>query len=107
MEKWRDSRLLSLVVLLGKDMPGNPSPPLVSILDLGVGIGSTDTTDLIGKTRSVAEGLIVPNGDSEDAGIGELVPCPPLSRGLDLPGTRCVLEPHRFRSWERESEEER
>ena len=73
-EKWRDSCLLSLVVLLGKDKPGNPSPPVVSILGLGVDVGSTDTADLIGKIRSVTNGLMAPNGDSEeDGGIGALV----------------------------------
>lgn len=96
VEHRRDSRLLSLVVLLGTDMPGNPSPTFVSILGLGVDVGSTDTTDLIGKTRSVADGLIAPNGDSEeeDGGIGELVPCLSSSCGLGLHGPRPVFGPH-------------
>lgn len=105
-EKWRDSRLCSLVVLLGKDMPGNPSPLVVSILGLGVGVGSTETTDLIGKTRSVADGLIAPNGDSEEDGTGELVPYLSCSCRFDLHGMRCVSEARQFWSWERESEKE-
>ena len=78
-------------------MPGNPSPPVVSILGLGVDVGSTDTTDRIGKTRSVADGLIALNGDSDkDDGIGELVPCLSFSCGLGLPDPRCVSKPHSF-----------
>lgn len=109
VEKCRDSCLLSLVVLLGKDKPGNPSPPVVSILGLGVDAGSTDTTDRIGKTRSVADGLIAPNGDSDDDnGFGELVPCLSFCCcGLDLDDPRCVSKPHSFESWGRESEKER
>ena len=109
VEKFRDSCLLSLVVLLGKDKPGNPSPPVVSILGLGVDAGSTDTTDRIGKTRSVADGLIAPNGDSdEDNGFGELVPCLSFCCcGLDLDDPRCVSKPHSFGSWGREWEKER
>lgn len=98
VEKCRDSCLLSLVVLLGKDKPGNPSPPVVSTLGLGVDPGSTDTTDRIGKTRSVADGLIAPNGDSDkDNGFGELVPCLSFCCcGLDLDDPRCVSTPHSF-----------
>ena len=89
-------------------MPGNPSPPVVSILGLGVGVGSTDTTDLIGKTRSVADGLIWPKGDAEeDDDIGELAPCLSSPCGLGLQGLRCVSEPHNFWSRERGSEKDR
>lgn len=77
-------------------MPGKPSPLVVSILCLGVGVGSTDTTDLIGKTRSEAEGLIAPKGDSEEGDvIGEAVPRISVPCKLGLQGTRCVSEPHR------------
>lgn len=108
VEKWRDSRLRSLVVLLGKDMPGNPFPPVVSILGLDVGVGSTDTTDLMGKTRSVANGLIAPKGNSEEGdAIGELMLCISVPCRLGLHNTPCVSEPHNFGSWERESETER
>lgn len=107
-EKWRDSRLLSLVVLLGKEKPGNPSPPVVSILGLGVDVGSTDTADLIGKIRSVTVGLMAPNGDSEeDGGIGALVTGPTFSCGLDLHCPRFISEPPNLGSWESESEKER
>ena len=77
-------------------MPGNPSPPVVSILGLGVGVGSTDTTDLIGETRGGAVGLLGSNGgeEEEDEGIGELVPCPSSSCGLGLHGPRPIFEPH-------------
>ena len=89
-------------------MHGNSSPHGVSILDLDVGVGSTDTTDRIGKTRSEADGLIAPNGDSDDDdGIGELVPFPLFSCGLGLEGRRCVSEPHSLWSWERGLEKER
>lgn len=56
------SRLEGLLV--GGTMPGNSSAPIASALIRGVGLGSTETTDRIGKTRSVAEGLIAPNGES-------------------------------------------
>lgn len=39
----------------GKTIPGNPSPEAERAI--GVGVGSTDTTDLIGKTRSSVVGL--------------------------------------------------
>lgn len=108
IEMWPGSRLGSLVVLLGRDMPGKPSPPVVSILGFGVGVGSTDTTDLMGKTRSVADGLIAPKGDSEEGDvIGELVPCVSFPCRLGLHGGRCVLESLSLWSWERESERER
>ena len=108
VEKWRDSCLRSLVVLLGKDMPGKPSPPVVSVFGLGVVVGSTDTTDLIGKTRSVADGLIAPKGDSEEGDvIGELVLCISCPCRLGFHGMRCDSEPHRFWSWERVSEKDR
>ena len=107
VEKWRASRLGSLVALLGKDMPGNPSPAVVSNLGLGVGVGSTDTTDLIGKTRSVADGLIALKGDSEDI-VGEPGPCESFLCRLGLHGTRSIVsEPHSLGSWECESEKER
>lgn len=73
----------------------------MSILGLGVVVGSTDTTDLMGKTRSVAVGLITPNGNSEEgAVIDELVPCVSFPCRLGLHGVRCVSEPHSFWSWE-------
>lgn len=53
LESWRDATVRSLFALLGNDSPGKKSPPVVSILFLGVGLGSTETTDLIGYTRSV------------------------------------------------------
>ena len=109
VEKARESGLLSSVLLLGKDMPGNPSPPLVSILGgLGVGVGSTDTTDLIGKTRSVADGLIWPKGDAEeDDDMGELALCPSSPCRLGLHCLRCVSEPDSLGSRERGSEKDR
>lgn len=109
VEKCRDSCLLSLVVLLGNDKPGNPSSPVVSILGLGVDVGSTDTTDRIGKTRSVADGLIAPNGDPDkDNDFGEPVPCLSFCRcGLGLDDPRCVSKADNFGSWGRESEKER
>ena len=96
-----------LVALLGKDMPGKLSPAVISSLGLGVGVGSTDTTDLIGKTRSVADGLIALKGDSEDV-IGEPGPCESLHCKLGLHGTRSIVsEPHNFWSWGCESDKER
>ena len=107
VEKCRASRLGSLVALLGNDMSGNPSPAVESSLGLGVGVGSTDTTDLIGKTRSVADGLMALKGDSEDV-IGERAPCESLLCTLGLHGTRSVVsEPHSLWSWGCESEKER
>ena len=53
LDSWRDATVRSLFALLGNDNPGKASPPVVSILFLGVGLGSTETTDLIGYTRSV------------------------------------------------------
>lgn len=101
VEKWCDSRVRSLVVLLGKDMPGNSSPPVVSVLGLGVGVGSRDTTDLMGKTRSAAAGLIAPKGDSEEGdAIGELVPYVSIPCRLGLHDVRCLSEPHSFWSSE-------
>lgn len=42
---------------MGDDIPGKPSPP-VSNFAVGVADGSTDTTDLIGKMRSVVDELV-------------------------------------------------
>lgn len=95
------------MVLLGKDMSGNPSPAAVSILGLGVVVGSTDTTDLMGKTRSEADGLITPKGDSEGDVTGELVPCVLFPCKLGLPGMRRLSEPLNFWSGERDPEKER
>ena len=107
VEKWRGSRLGSLVALPGKDMPGNPSPAVVSSLGLGVGVGSTDTTDLIGKTRSVADGLIALKGDSEDV-VGEPGLCESLLCRPGFHGTRSInSEPHSLCSWGCVSEKER
>ena len=103
-KRW-DSRCRSLVVLLGKDIPGKPSPLVVSILGLGVGVGSTDTTDLIGKTRSVAVGLIAPNGESEVV-AGELVLCASYP-SFGFHGVRCDPEALRFWSCEHVSERDR
>lgn len=94
------------MVLLGRDMPGKPSPLVVSILCLGVGVGSTDTTDLIGKTRSVADGLIAPNGESEVV-VGELVLCISYPSRFGFHGVRCDPEALRFWSCERVSERDR
>ena len=106
VEKWRGSRLGSLVGLLGKALPRNPSPAVVSSLGLGVGVGSTDTTDLIGKTRSVADGLMALKGESEDV-IGEPGPCKSFFCRLGLDGTRSLVsEPHSLWSWGSESEKE-
>lgn len=81
-------------------MPGKPSPPRVSILDLGVGVGSTDTTDRMGKTRSEADGLIALKGDSEEGDvIGELALCVSFLCRLGLHGVRCVSEPRKVLSW--------
>ena len=49
---------------------GNPYPP-DSDRTCGVGLLSTDTTDLIGKTRSVAPGLNWGKGESESCREGE------------------------------------
>lgn len=57
VEIWRALVLRSLAALLGRDIPGKSSAPVVSNFAVGVAVWSTDTTDLIGKTRSVAEGL--------------------------------------------------
>ena len=74
-------------------MPGKPSSPLVSILDLGVGVGSTDTTDRMGKTRSEADGLMALKGDSEEGDIMVSLPC-----RLGLHGLRCGSEPRKLLS---------
>lgn len=49
--------VLPTVVLLGALIPGNPSS-IFSGLGAGVWDGSTETTDLMGNTRSVADGLM-------------------------------------------------
>ena len=95
------------MVLLGKDTPGKPSPHVVSIFGLGEGVGSTDTTDFMGKTRSVADGLIAPKGDSEGGDvIGELVPCFSYPCKLGLHGMRCVSDLRNIWSWERGSKKD-
>ena len=77
-------------------MPGKPSAGVVSALARGVGLGSTETTDLIGKTRSVAEGLIAPNGESdleEDTG-DEVSACVSCKDGRH--GVRRSSELHKY-----------
>lgn len=49
---------------MGDDIPGKLSPP-VSNFAVGVADGSTDTTDRIGKTRSVDDKLIRSTDESE------------------------------------------
>ena len=73
LEDGRVPTLRSLVSLLGRDVPGKSSPPAEFTLGFGVVVGSTDTTDRIGNTRSMAEGLIALNGDSGPDN-GELKP---------------------------------
>ena len=65
-----DSSEPLIVFRLGNAMPGNPSS-LFSVDAVGVFVGSTETTDLIGNTRSVTDGLM--NGDSEGGTKGEVV----------------------------------
>ena len=68
VEKWRGLCLPSVLALMGATIPGKASPDIVLILVApGVGLGSTDTTDRIGKTRSVASGL---NASKEDSLAG-------------------------------------
>lgn len=74
--EWRreglpDSPTLAAVPLFGKTMPGKPSS---GCSDRGTGVwdGSTETTDLIGKTRSSAEGLMKEELEIEEEGEGEL-----------------------------------
>ena len=95
----------SLVALFGNDSPGKPSPPVVSILFLGVGLGSTETTDLIGYTRSVTWGLIWPKGELLGPDNGELRPF--LSSKLDLADVSCGLESQDCWACGRGSENER
>lgn len=65
------SPTLLAVDLLGKAMPGKPSSPC-SDLGTGVWVGSTDTTDLIGNTRSSLEVPMKDDSDT-DAEKGELL----------------------------------
>lgn len=44
--------------------PGKPSPVPPADRAVGVGVGSTDTTDLIGNTRSGPEGCDSSKGDA-------------------------------------------
>ena len=55
------------VFLLGRAIPGKHSSPC-SDLGTGVCIGSTDTTDLIGKTRSSADGFMKGESDRDEKG---------------------------------------
>lgn len=72
-----ESPALPNVLFLATSIPGNPSS-LFSALGAGVCVGSTETTDLIGNTRSVAEGLT--KGDSEGVAKGE----PPVGTPADM-----------------------
>lgn len=93
----------SLDELLDRDIPGKPSKPALSDLAIGVAVRSTETTDLIGKTRSVVEGLSWSEGVSEGFDIGELRVCNLGSRGPD-----CIpVELHNECSCERDPENER
>ena len=48
---------------LSEPMPGYSSPAVPSSRFVGVGLGSTDTTDLTGKTRSVIDESISSKGE--------------------------------------------
>jgi len=86
--------LESLAALFGKDIPGKLSLSFLSVLAVGVAAWSTDTTELMGKTRSVAEGLRGPEGESTRLEMGELKSCI-----FDFHGVECgSLEPHEVRS---------
>ena len=74
-ECWRDCDLETAI-------PGKWSPLMVSARLNGVGLGSTDTTDRIGKTRSLVVGLDGPNGESEEFDGGEVRPCRPWNAGF-------------------------
>lgn len=77
----RRSAKIVLLMLLGSTIPEKPSPLYLSGLLRGVGAGSTDTTDLIGKTRSVADGLNWSKGESE---LGDMEDSTPGVPCLDL-----------------------
>lgn len=85
--------LESLAALFGKDNPGKLSVSLLSVLAVGVAAGSTDTTELMGKTRSVAKGLRGPEGESTRSEMGELKSC---IFGFHVV-ERSSLEPHEVR----------
>ena len=80
--------------LEGPTIPGNPSDVPDSPLAMGVGVGSTETTDLMGKTRSVAEGLIGPKGESDLEDGEERSTCCASDRS-DLHGVRRWSESHK------------
>ena len=97
--------LLSVPVLADAVMPGKPSPLSVSYFGPGVGVGSTETTLLIGNTRSVADGLNWLYGESETGDVGEAAGC--VSCTLDLHGVRSDSAPKDWRCRECNSEDER
>ena len=61
-----------MVALAGVPVPEIPSSLVVPTLDIGDGFGSTETTDLMGKTRSLAEELNRPRDESREDAVGEL-----------------------------------
>lgn len=73
------------------DRPGTSSDvPAVSRLTNGV-VGSTETTDLTGKTRSLAAGPIASKGESDGVENGEVADCCGVARGLRVGD---LLAPH-------------
>ena len=54
---------LAFKLSLSEPMPGYSSPAVPSSRFIGVGLGSTDTTDLTGKTRSVIDEPISSKGE--------------------------------------------
>ena len=54
---------LAFKTSLSEPMPGYSSPAIPSSRFVGVGLGSTDTTDFTGKTRSVIDEPISSNGE--------------------------------------------
>lgn len=100
VETWRELDFRSLAALLGRDIPGKLLPPLVSNLAVGVAAESTETTDLIGKTRSVAEGLNGPYEESTESEVSELVSCMLGKHSVE----GCSLAPRNARSLDFDSE---
>ncbi len=91
VEHWREPFFRLLVALLSSEILGKLSPPVVSLFAVDVIPGSIETTDLIGKTRSVAEGLKGPEGESKESDMGEPMPCMLGFHGVE----RGSWEPHR------------
>ena len=66
----RTSDLPPLAVLLDTDMPGKLSLSVLSSLATGVALGSTETTDLMGKTRSVVDEFNRSKGELDELLVG-------------------------------------